>query len=208
MSSSLHRGPVSLCVWASGREPCSGPGSAGPSGPFPSVPLVSRPGSRPTGVPAAAERPTHNSSACSALTAGPHRLGPPQPSRCGRDAVSWEGLWAAGPPPGGQGSSGEGGCPPLQSRLRGPVSQLRRDGPHPGALPCRAGCGAPCLSWVRMVHTRVPSPAEQAAGPRVSAGSGWSTPGCPPPAEQAAGPRVSAASGLSTPASGTLPVAA
>ena len=143
MSSSLHRGPVSLCVWASGREPCSGPGSAGPSGPFPSVPLVSRPGSRPTGVPAAAERPTHNSSACSALTAGPHRLGPPQPSRCGRDAVSWEGLWAAGPPPGGQGSSGEGGCPPLQSRLRGPVSQLRRDcpHPHPAPFPSQPDCG-------------------------------------------------------------------
>ena len=185
MSSSLHRGPVSLCVWASGREPCSGPGSAGPPGPFPSVPLVSRPGSMPTGVPAAAERPTHNSSACSALTAQPHRLGPPQPSRCGRDTVSWE------------------VCGPQDHHLGVRVPQERA-----GALPCRAGCGAPCLSCVGMVHTRVPSPAEQAAGPHVSAGSGWSTPGCPPPAEQAAGPRVSAASGLSTPTSSTLPVAA
>lgn len=135
MSSSLHRGPVSLCVWASGREPCSGPGSAGPPGPFPSVPLVSRPGSMPTGVPAAAERPTHNSSACSALTAQPHRLGPPQPSRCGRDTVSWE------------------VCGPQDHHLGVRVPQERA-----GALPCRAGCGAPCLSWVGMVHTRVPSP--------------------------------------------------
>lgn len=87
----------------------------------------------------------------------------------------------------------------------------RRSHPDAGETLCPGrSVGRRTTTWGSefLRRGRVPSPAEQAAGPHVSAGSGWSTPGCPPPAEQAAGPRVSAASGLSTPTSSTLPVAA
>ena len=113
------------------------------------------------------------------LQSGPHTILP-------RALLSRPGLtvWARRSHP----DAGETLCPgkvcgPQDHHLGVKVPQERA-----GALPCRAGCGAPCLSCVGMVHTRVPSPAEQAAGPRVSAGSGWSTPGCPPLQSRLRGP--------------------
>ena len=131
------RRPVPLSVWASGG------GSAGPPGLALFVPLVSRPGPTPTGVPATAE--WLSSSLCALLS----RPGLAVWAQCNR-------------PDAGGTLCPRRVCGPQDHQLGVKVPQERT-----GALPCRAGCRAPCLRWVRVCPYPHPAPSPSQSDHRL-----------------------------------------